>query len=80
MAATRLCIFFFFASIASLGQKLEQRVSIDMHEQSVKNILLRLETVADVKFSYTNQVLQVEKKATVKSQQLPLKAILIQLL
>lgn len=80
MAAIRLCILFFFASIASLGQKLEQRVSIDMREQSVKNILLRLETLADVKFSYTNQVLQAEKKATVKSQQLPLKAILIQLL
>ncbi|MFN6378676.1 MAG: carboxypeptidase-like regulatory domain-containing protein [Flavobacteriales bacterium] len=80
MAAIRLCIFFLFASFASLGQKLEQRVSIDMRDQSTKNILLRLETVADVKFSYTNQVLQAEKKASVKAQQAPLKAVLIHLL
>ena len=80
MAAIRLCIFFFFTSIASVGQKLEQRISIDMRDQSIKNILLGMETLADVKFSYTNQVLQAEKKASVKAQQIPLKAALIQLL
>lgn len=80
MAAIKLAFCLCFVSVSIFGQRLERRVSIDVRDQTIKSILTKLEELSEVKFSYTTQVLSPDKKTSVRAHQLPLKAVLIQVL
>lgn len=69
-----------WATDVSAQELLDQRVTIQVYDEKVKTVLTTLEKLANVKFSYSPQVIQSHRKVSFKAQNEPLGDVLNRLL
>jgi TonB-linked SusC/RagA family outer membrane protein len=72
------CLFAGAASSkdAAAQDMLNQRVSIDLKNEQIKNVLRELNSLTGVRFTYKSSLLQTNKKVTVQAVKKPLRTVL----
>ncbi|MVM36589.1 SusC/RagA family TonB-linked outer membrane protein [Spirosoma sp. HMF3257] len=61
-------------------QLLDQRITLSVESQNVKKVLHQIEKQVDARFVFSSQIIQSDRKISVKSQSEPLSQVLIKLL
>ncbi|QMW04378.1 TonB-dependent receptor [Spirosoma foliorum] len=61
-------------------QLLDQKITLSVESQNVKKVLHQIEKQVDARFVFSSQIIQSDRKISVKSQSEPLSQVLIKLL
>lgn len=85
ISLTQAVLFFLFVSMSyaheSAAQEvLEQKISLSLDEQRIKAVLTIIEKAADVKFTYSPQLIPANRKVTLMARNEPLAIVLNSLL
>ena len=85
ISLTQAILFFLFVSMSyaheSAAQEvLEQKISLSLDEQRIKAVLASIEKAADVKFTYSPQLIPANRKVTLMARNEPLAMVLNSLL
>src|SRR3990170_3261171 len=58
---------------------METKISIDVHNEPVKNVLTKLEEITGIKFFYFSRQIDARRKVTIRVQDFPLHNVLDEL-
>lgn len=76
---TTLCCLTLFGSGEIFGQALETRVNVNAKNLSIKEILQQIESTTSIRFSYSDDVVPVDKRINLNLKNVPLKQALNQI-
>lgn len=75
-----LSVSLLWASPANIQSELNQKITLNIHNQDIKKVLLQLEKSTNIKFVFSSKVIQSDRKVNLKVQDTALSSVLDQLL
>lgn len=75
-----LCISASWAREVSAQELLDRRISLDVHDEKVKTVLSTIGKLASVKFSYSPQIIQSQRKLSLQADNITLGKVLERIL